>query len=264
VEKEQKYIERRAKEEGISSTFIPIINEMAGSLNKYEMDEKKYRYEYSDGSKIEILETDNGFVSIILKNDKGEININSYLPAGWQIKIYKKDRDFHCNYHEKLIGIGRITGPKVFLDILHEIGHAIHNNGLSDVEHKKDDSIHDDLSTSSESEKLKHYSVAERMGWANALKLARRLKNEIGVDVLEVFSSLEDLQKYIYTCLSTYRYTGEMMLANENLISKPISNLRGWFRSNFGQIISDEEMKFLEGLYDKKKLSRVLDVDKKF
>jgi len=91
-------------------------------------------------------------------------------------------------------------------------------------------------------------SKEERRSWANALQLVRRFKSELSIDILEPFGSLEEAQKLMYANLSIYRYIGELEF-EEN-------RTKQWINSFFGKLLSESDMRFMEQLFDKRKLAK--------
>lgn len=253
------YSERRAEEEGLDAS------EPKEDLDYIEGRKKlDFRHQFSSGETFEATEDDDGAKFIILKDGKGVFDFRDLVSSSRRFVTpqylrrlseasgseEKTPYDFKINpegyikkvqgkwvINENFISIGEINSPKNIFALLHEIGHA---RTLQKYEPKMRE-------VESENDIKKILTVAsgaERAAWAEAIKIARKIKTNTGVDLFEAFSDSDDLKKYIYTNLSKQRYGAEVALTNVPKILLDI------FRIN----PKSKKSEFLDGLFDKRKL----------
>ena len=248
-----RYGQRRAREEGVGKIYN---NEITNKKNEsYGFANFSFQYEY--GESITAVENGDGEISIIVETKKGNIDLKSYLPEGYKFvskRYYDqvanekgvefRDFAFGCAKGWKFIIIRELTDARYIFAILHEMGHAL-------IEKDEIESFDYTIKTSSlKGPRVLNETLSEeeRKAWANALHLVRRLQSESGIDVLRPFGSLEEAQKFIYTRLASYRYTGELEFEK--------NNAKLWFKSLFGKVLGEEDRRFMEQLFDRRKLTR--------
>lgn len=104
------------------------------------------------------------------------------------------------------ISIGDMRESKDVLSLLHELGHTYQQYLFRMKREVESDVIR--VGKMTEGQKMDVSvisSVEERDAWAWALKTARRIRDELGIDLLEVFKNQEDLIKEVHGCLLTHR-----------------------------------------------------------
>lgn len=184
--------------------------------------------------------------------------------------------------NKKIISVGYFAGPQSIFDLVHEIGHARlepekdnllkKNIKHTAVPHPKLGKSLDEVLANLDQETikmLKQYSeqmdqyyasvqdpihrlkneqeinsVLERLAWAEALHLIRRIYGEYSVNLLEAFPDFEAVQREIKTSLLTHRYQAE-----KNLHPGPI----GFCKLTLGIAPTKEDLVFLRKLFDKSK-----------
>lgn len=266
-EKFGNYIERRAAEEGVD------IPEHKENLDYVEGRKKlDFRRQFSSGEFLEATE-DNGDAQFsLVRNGKKIFDFGRLAtgvcrfvtPDGWsklseQAKSgeynqavpddfvknpedYKKMVQGKWMFNGRFISVGEVNSLKDIFALLHEIGHARtikdYDPQMSEAERRWDTEKIIEIS-----------SEAERAAWAEAIRVAREIKNDLGVDLFEGFSSPDDLKKYIYSRLSVQRYGAEVSLS-----SVPTTFLKRIVFDVLGVDPKTKKSKWLDDLFDKRQL----------
>jgi len=253
------HMERRGAEEGLDFSGFE-----KSDLNYREGREKlHFNFQFSSGELFEATE-ENGQARFVITKDGQEVfdfksllpqdfkfrtpeywlNLkqnNPEAPAGFKVNPEKfKDEAagvWQCG--EKFISVGRITSIKDVLALLHEVGHSkTRSFGSRFTEQSSNDQ---------QSAKLE--SANERLAWAEALKIIRKVNKDLGVDLTEGFSDQQEMKDYIYTCLASHRYMAELKSA-------------GTFRQMLAYLDVkpvNTNLKWLDKLFDKRKLTKKVD-----
>ncbi len=243
----EKYVEDHAS--GEEKKLLEISKAMVEPRPDYKIGNLKLHFEsiLKGGDEIRATENENGMAKIVIeRNGQTILDFKDFLAAG-----YKMVTPSYLVSHpeeeipEQLIGtfavspqyhlvlIGDIRDEKDLLPLLHEIGHIGQGarsllkpraeRGEGGVQQAKDYAM-----------KL---SWRERDAWTKAIVLARRVKKENGVDLLEPFDNFDELKRYMYAALLSHRYSNE-------------------YFAKEGEGFSEEDMKVFEELYDKGKFGK--------
>jgi hypothetical protein len=160
-------------------------------------------HEYSNSGVLHCTENDDGVAAITLTSPNKVIDFSEFTkgykfvtPSFWLAHGYKKGfGNFEVDYKRQVVSLGDMRSARDLLSVLHEIGH-LQNSSFTII-------------GGNSVELSKRNSQVEREAWADALNLCRKIKQQAGTDVLEVFKNFEDVKKYIYASLVTYRYSVE-------------------------------------------------------
>jgi hypothetical protein len=242
---------------------------------EYAKGEKKLHFEYtfSTGEVLTATENQEGEAQIVIrKNGETVLDFSEIVP-GIKYHFYTptycltRGISFTPDWSQVLsfsILIGDMRDPKSIALLLHEIGHSLEKV-------KTDHSDKTDLAKLWEKHAgplTKKYKDArrklaeeisndERSAWALGLNLARRLKKEKGIDLLEGFDDLEDLNSVIYTGLLSYRMGigKEMISSDEGIVKDVYEEIKqklGLGDTTYGR----EQWQFLRDKFDKGRLKR--------
>jgi hypothetical protein len=254
------YVERRFKEEGLNpAEFLKDNKAFVEGKEKLNVD-----YKFSTGQTFKATESGGQAKFKILKDGK-EIfdladlapkDLKFYTPTHWLGagrfigdassgfgQIPEDDlRKIRGKWQrgETYISVGSINSMRNVLDLLHELGHKGADRDIGLAADRGDWEKVAELA-----------SKSERDAWANALKMAREVKNKTGVDLLEGFSGDDDIKRYIYTALSSYRFKAE-----SNLSGIPTEFLRNQILGKYGIDPASKNSEWLDKLFDKRKLVR--------
>jgi hypothetical protein len=216
----QEYIRDRANEEGLD------LRDLTKEDRNFREGKEKLRLnaQFSTGEVFSASEKDGEANFAISKDGKEVFNFKALLPEGYQfttpeywIKLEESDAaapfDFKTNPQkfrqevqgvwqcgDNYISVGKMTSLRDIVALLHEIGHSRENP--SEFRRARDAG-----DTKKEVELL---SGLEWQAWDEALKDAKIIKGNIGVDVLEGFKSPVELETFIDTCMATERYVAEL------------------------------------------------------
>ncbi len=185
----------------------------------------------------------------------------------------------------KFVSIGFFDGPRSIFALLHEIGHArlfgrneelkqkikytnipsrplgkTLEEALADgtvvelmrdlderfAEHQKNNEP-----SFQKRREIELESIEERSAWTEALKIAKGIRIKYNIDLLEGFKSFEELKRYTYSRLVTFRYK------NEREFNK---FYKRFWRIFLGEKPKQEELNFLEKLFDKVKYKKKYNV----
>ena len=238
-----------------------------------------FKYEFPGGEILSATEDKEGKTSIIITKGKKKIfdfakiqNINFVTPSQLIDEGLKSDGMWGNSNGQYEVKIGDMRDPKDIAILLHEIGHIVRlKKGTGKFKEFKEFQYialgkeweeHTGAFSQRHSEYRKKLAEAisdeERTAWAEGLKIARKLKKKTGINLLEGFRDLHDLQKVIYGALLTYRLkVGQDMISSDSgLIKDTLAKIKekiGLADDEYGL----EQSKFLKGLFDKDKLKRV-------
>lgn len=247
----EKYHQERSETENIQDIYNANIESDSTEAGH----KVSFSHEYSNGIQLKAEEKDDGELAITIVTKDSIVNLCTYLPEGYKIVtrryqfndegVKKSNSNFACVPTHKLVIANTIRSPKDIVKVLHEMGHALINK----TENNRFDYQIKISGLKGSHARAQSLSEEERLAWTNALKLARRLKTEQNLNILlETFGSLEEMQKFMYTFLTSYRYTSELEHID--------TNIKNWLKSFFKNPLKDTDKESLEKLFDKKKLSR--------
>lgn len=247
------YAEKRATEEGIDIGRPEVSPE-------YKKGEEKlnFQYTFSGGEVLNATEdkTEGGIASIIISKEGDKLfDFKDFLPNDclFVTPTYLKELQLHDSLFDfsqekigrwmwlsrnKAVVMGVMNNPTSIFSLLHEIGHARcdrHKLATEDIV----------AAVSSKRGEVNYKSKGERDAWAEAIKMAREIRQKHHINLLEAFSNFDDLKKYVYKNLARHRYRKEY---ESNLT--PTRIWRTWF----GIKPDKEELDFLGQLFDKRKL----------
>ncbi len=187
-------------------------------------DDEEFRrmmFEFADGKVFEAYPNPDDTASIVIKeNDKVIFNFADLLPEGYIFvtkayvgKYEEREADFPLWHpwtaHRELkwIQLPRLENEGDVFAILHEMGHA---KDFSTQEYLKD-LAHFNQFTKQEA--VRFYSDRERRAWAFALRTARLLQKQKGINIQGIYPSFEDLKNYIDSFLASHREDLEESMA---------------------------------------------------
>lgn len=195
----------------------------------------QYSREFPGGIRFEVLKAKDGELKINLGKDGGDRrDFSDFLPSGWKFvsKDYvdglnkEKGTDIPwfgwlADHDRKMIQIGKFGSPKDLLTVLHEVGHA-QKNDPEDLK-KYDPNMEAHLPAGigskeyirSQKEQARILSRIEREAWAYGLVLLRKLRDEAGLRIDDIFSDFEEMKSFVDGNLAAYRKNFEKMFLAE-------------------------------------------------
>ncbi len=199
------------------------------------------------GGVINSNEDENGIVKIILNLKNGVVlDFSNLLPDGWKFVsptfLIKSGKEkvagvWSANLEQKTISVGEIKGTESVFALLHEIGHALDKEKM-----KKANEVYENYG---ESRSFNSFSSsAERVAWANAINLMRKLRDD-GINLFE-FIGWEDFRSFMYKSLADHRIVAsldEIQSAKET--QKFVEKLGGHYK------FEDVDIEYLKKLFDK-------------
>jgi len=243
------YIGRRAEEENLDTSLL----RKEDSEYVEGRERLKYKYQFSSGELFEATEDVGEAKFVILRDGKEIFNFKELVPEGFKFLtpkywpnpvesdgLEKRQGEsirgkWACG--EDAISVGKFDSIRDVVALLHEIGHS---KGKIPFMERQTAHI-----MGEKKREIELYSQEERSAWAEALKAARKVDRDLGVDLFEGFYDTEDLKEYIYTCLTTHRYLAELQAAGKLDI---ILNVLGLKSIN-------QNSEWLGKLFDKRKLT---------
>ena len=258
----ESYNTRRAEEEGLDLPKFRPSQEYVEGLKKLD-----FEHNFSSGETFKAVEDESGKASFFIQKNGKKIfdfknlspeeikfvtptywknldNSDEYAPRGFRENpnAYREQTKGRWGYDAKFISVGEITSLKDVIFLLHEIGHSKEDIGQV-IKWRK--AIQKD-------EKVKAAelsSESERFAWSEALKMGREMKKNLGINIFEDFSNIDDIKELIYTSLSTQRYSAEADLSGipEGLLRKIVLEI---LKIN----PKSKESESLDQLFDKRKL----------
>lgn len=236
-------------------------------------EELNFHYTFSTGEVLSATEDDQGIARIIIR--KGEevvLDFQDLLPTefykfttprqhSWAPRADKGE----WSNESFTVHVGHMKDPKSIALLLHEIGHIVdfqeregkYKNKNTRELWREYTGVTTKNLQNIRNELAEEISTEERNAWANALKIARKIKQEKKVDLLEGFKDLDELRDGIYAGLLNYRMgiAEDMTISDEGLIkgmAMKIWQKLGFSKGEYGA----DQTKFTEGLFDKNRLKR--------
>lgn len=152
------------------------------------------------------------FIEILVGDPHKKISINSLLPIGWEIVETLRNIRINTDPERKRINVPQnyIEIPGHLFSLLHEIGHANHDEGISEEQLEQEIYIRDkfthsgwDALVTEEKEFFKDVIIInERNAWNYALVTLHKF-NQFGID-FEPTMSFQELISYAQQKLSSY------------------------------------------------------------
>lgn len=232
-----------------------------------------FHHTFSTGEVLSATENSEGVATIIIK--RGEeivLNFQDLLPTEFykfvtpRMYTWARRADSGEWANEPFtIKVGDMQDPKSMALLLHEIGHILDYESREGKYKNKNTRDLWESYTGASTKNLKNertelaqeISTEERNAWASALKIARKVKQDKGVDLLEPFKDLDELREVIYAGLLNYRIgiTDDMTSSDAGVI-KDIA-VKIWQKLGLpkGEYGAAQE-KLTEHLFDKNRLKR--------
>jgi len=232
------YVRERASDrereiDALSYVFFPRKEYIEGSIKL------NYRHEFKNGYVFIATENEVGGVTILIERDgKPLVDLRTFLPNGYVFvsptflaalegvpEEFKGN--YFVNYDLRLVGIGDMRDPTAIFSVLHEIGHTA----------SPQEETEEARTPAARKDKIARLSRRERAAWARAIKIARGMRHDYGIDLFENFDDFEEFKKVIYGTLLGHRFTEEIFAKEAHGLTK-------------------EDLKFFEDLFDKGKFSK--------
>lgn len=202
------------------------IPQERGQNNTAEQQSFEAQYFFSSGEQLHATEDSDGIAHIVIRRgDEIVIDFEKLLPPGYRFVCEKYVRalekkegkeiwyGWYTNFKHKTIELEPFEGIEDILGLLHEIGHARFDEGSPELAREK--KIYSEIMTFAKDspeykvllyqEEAKQKSAIERRAWAYAAKTMRILEREYGVNLKEVFPSIDALKTYINHYLDSHR-----------------------------------------------------------
>ncbi len=200
-----------------------------------------FSYEFPDKKIVEINETKEGEVSVLIKSKSGEkiFDFASLLPPRFIFVNHKlaESKDPLARSEQpglrtywlpepKLIEVDGVDKPELIFGVLHEIGHANRDANASELKHIKriSDELHSTALLGNRTRQMDLVkelivlrSISERRAWAYALNATRELQKQFNINFKSLFSGFSDLKNFINSYLATY----SKFAAEETLFADP-------------------------------------------
>ncbi len=201
-----------------------------------------FEYKFKNEDVLRATEDEVGIATVVIERDGQMIvDFKDLLPEGYTFatpsyavanSIKRKLGQNWVSRENRLVFLGDIRTPQDIFILLHEIGHTKQESweGLAE----KINEINKVDRVRAEKEVAVRLSALERDAWARAIKLAREIKREKGIDFFGSYKNFEELKEVIYSGLISHRYWREDVA-----------------KSGYG--FSKEDMKIFEDLFDKGK-----------
>jgi hypothetical protein len=234
-----------------------------------------FEYIFSTGEILSATEDNSGIAHIVIKKDGEEIfDFRKLVPGKFVTPSYYIKKGIPMKGKSVIEGgwgnlaglfeiqIGDMQDPKSIALLLHEIGHIIEWRGKEGKYKYKDLTelwkIYNGPFTKKYHDVRQKLAQAisdeERTAWVEGLKIARKIKQENGINLLEGFENLRDLQYIIYVGLLSHRLgVEEDMIASDEGLMRDIwiktKKKLGLGDKNYGA----EQGEFLKDIFDKNK-----------
>jgi len=257
--KTKRYIERRFEEEGLdTSEFLgegKAFREGKERLNLDYQSPNGWNFRATEGggqAKFKILEHGKEVFDL---GDLAPNGVKFFTPTHWLssgrftemtangVREIPEDRRRSLQgawqRGEDFVSVGSMTSIRDVLPLLHELGHS----GGSE------DEIRNAKARGDWKKAAELVSKSERDAWANALKMAKKVKKDTGVDLLEGFSGDDDLKTYIHTALSGHRFLSEFELSGI-----PTDFLKDLILGKYKMDPASKGYEWLDKLFDKREL----------
>jgi hypothetical protein len=259
---------------------FPKMLDLASPRPEYAQGKEKlnYTYKFSSGEVLSASEDDEGIARIVIIRDGKEIfdfgefaSVKFFTPSFYikkEISIKKlqgREGGWANRARISEVLVGDMRDPKSILMLLHEIGHILEYRKR---EGKYRHEILVELWKQYNGPFTKKYkdirreiaeelSKEEREASALGLSIARQVEKDTGINLLEGFEGLDDLQDYIYSALLHHKLirSEEMVASDEGIVKDlwvKIKMMLKFNQGNYGQ----EQWEFLQGLFDKNRLKR--------
>jgi len=226
-----------------------------------------FEHKFSTGEIFKAREDDEGNVTIFLeRNSEVIFNFQDlfkgyfFTPTSAKNKKIRgvedkktmdllKEGDWGCIPELGIVRVGAMNEPKDILTLLHEIGHT-----FQVWEARKSQNLENSLRNflpisflqkEIELKLIKNLSKMERNAWAYAIKQARKIHKDYGVNIFEIFKNRNDFEDMIYGCLISYR------VSNYHDLNEKQNNL-----GIFSWKPTEEDIESLKDLFDKERLQR--------
>jgi hypothetical protein len=240
MEKWSTYAWQRAEEESLFSEILNAQKQVVPRA-EYATGELKLNYTHAffTGHTLEIKEDGSGVATIYLRRPSGakidlakkekflagiKLTTPTYAKAN-HVQNGHSENGYWYATKDNHISVGDMKNPESIFILLHELGHRQpelkEKLKLIDI-HVPGPTIHE----------AEFQSVNERGAWANALQIARGLREKYGLNLMEVFPSLQDFNVFMVATLKIHRYQhefditeGKQELLNDSVIKEGLSTL---------------------------------------
>lgn len=214
------------------SPDVDMIRNLVRSRQEYEKGEIKldFKYQFKNGEILKATENEDGIASVVIEQN-GEIlvDVGDYLPADFKMvtptylrahgleKYIKIGWSAITTEKEKIIVIADMTDGRHLTSLLHEFGHTKFVGwGKEVIAELK---VHKDVGILKKVRAFRNFikarSANERGAWAEAIKIAREIRKQYGVNLLEPIKDLESLKQIIYAALTSHRIFLEKIILEE-------------------------------------------------
>ncbi|MDP1689571.1 MAG: hypothetical protein Q8L47_05620 [bacterium] len=214
------------------SPDVGMIQKLVRSRREYEKGEIKldFQFQFENGEILKATENEDGIASIVIEqNGNNLIDMKDYIPSDFKMvtptylrahgleKYIKVGWSAIYSAKEKIIVIGDMTEGRHLTSLLHEFGHTKFEGWdkevMKELKEQKDVGILKKIRAFRNFIRAK--STNERSAWAEAIKIARKIRKQYGVNLLEPIKDLESLKQIIYAALTTHRIFLEKIILEE-------------------------------------------------
>lgn len=266
----EKYIEKEAT--GKEQKMMSETQELSEPRDEYKEGKLKLDVEYvlPTGELLKATENEEGIASITIRKKDGSVfdfrefvkSEEQFVTPTYLNKIIKNDARLKKMGAERILGrwghftaigaktktavyrlisVGDMKKPSSLFPLLHEMGHACQEI----PNYKTENPLPLHTRKSFDTEK----SIQERDAWVRAIKMARKLRREHGIDLFKLVEDWDHFKRLIYGSLIHYRYVHQHGAQKDSSLAQ-----RTW-QKIFGSKAGKKNLEHLKELFDKEKFT---------